>query len=342
MNQKLLVSPSPHIHSGDSIEKNMYSVIIALVPALIASVIFFGWDALLLTLISIVSCVAIEFVISRFMLKQDGMSITDGSAIITGLLLGLNLPSSLPWWIVVIGAFVAIGLGKMAFGGIGSNIFNPAILGRVFLLVSFPQQMTTWPRVKEVMESAQNAVTTASMDAISSATPLARIKGIANGNPDFSIESISSMRDLFLGQVGGSLGEVSAVALILGGIFLLIRKVITWEIPVSIVVTGFAFGGIMHLVNPALYVNPLYHVLGGGLLLGAIFMATDYSTSPMTRSGQILYGVCIGLLTMLIRLFGSYPEGMSFAILVMNAFTPMINRFSHPHLFGQVRRGRKK
>ena len=343
MNQKLLVSPSPHIHSGDSIEKNMYSVIIALIPALIASVIFFGWDSLLLTLIAIVSCVAFEFLIGRFMLGSDGMSVTDGSAIITGLLLGLNLPANLPWWIVVIGALVAIGLGKMAFGGIGANIFNPAILGRVFLLVSFPQQMTTWPRVKEVMEPLQNAVTTASanIDGISTATPLATMKGIADGNPEFSIEQLSSLRDLFMGQVGGSLGEVSAIALILGGIFLLVRKVITWEIPVSIIATVFVFAGIMHLVNPALYVNPLYHILGGGLLLGAIFMATDYSTSPMTRSGQILYGVCIGLLTMLIRLFGSYPEGMSFAILVMNAFTPMINRFSQPHLFGQVKAAKK-
>ncbi len=342
MNQKLLVSPSPHIHSGDSIEKNMYRVVLALIPALIASVIFFGWNALFLSLISIASCVAFEFLIGRFMMGQDGMSITDGSAIITGLLLGLNLPSELPWWIVVIGALVAIGIGKMAFGGIGANIFNPAILGRVFLLVSFPQQMTTWPRVKEVMESAHNAVTTASMDAVSSATPLATIKGIASGNPEFPMQSLGSLRDLFLGQVGGSLGEVSAVALILGGIYLLIRKVITWEIPVSILVTVFVFAGVMHLVNPTLYVSPMYHLLSGGLLIGAIFMATDYSTSPMTRSGQILYGVCIGLLTMLIRLFGSYPEGMSFAILVMNAFTPMINRFSRPHLFGQVRGEKQK
>ncbi len=342
MNQKLLVSPSPHIHSGDSIEKNMYRVVLALIPALIASVIFFGWNALFLSLISIASCVAFEFLIGRFMMGQDGMSITDGSAIITGLLLGLNLPSELPWWIVVIGALVAIGIGKMAFGGIGANIFNPAILGRVFLLVSFPQQMTTWPRVKEVIEGAHNAVTTASMDAVSSATPLATIKGISSGNPEFPMQSLGSLRDLFLGQVGGSLGEVSAVALILGGIYLLIRKVITWEIPVSILVTVFVFAGVMHLVNPTLYVSPMYHLLSGGLLIGAIFMATDYSTSPMTRSGQILYGVCIGLLTMLIRLFGSYPEGMSFAILVMNAFTPMINRFSRPHLFGQVRGEKQK
>ena len=342
MNQKLLVSPSPHIHSGDSIEKNMYRVILALVPALIASVIFFGWSALLLTLISIVACVAVEYLISRFMLKQDGSSVADGTAIITGLLLGLNLPAGLPWWIVVIGAVVAIGLGKMAFGGLGCNIFNPALLGRVFLLVSFPQQMTTWPRPAEVMAPLQNAITSASgMDAVSSATPLAMMKGIAQGNPDYSSEMLSSLRDLFLGQIGGSLGEVSAIALLIGGIYLLVRKVITWEIPVSIIGTVLVFSGIMHLVNPALYVNPLYHLLGGGLLLGAIFMATDYSTSPMTRSGQIIYGIAIGVITMLIRLFGSYPEGMSFAILVMNAFTPMINRFSQPHLFGQVRKAKK-
>lgn len=335
MNPKLLVSPSPHIHGGDSIEKNMYSVIIALIPALIAAVIFFGWSALFLTLTSIVSCVTIEWLISRFMLKEDGSSVLDGSAIITGLLLGLNLPSSLPWWIVVVGAIVAIGIGKMAFGGLGANIFNPAILGRVFLLVSFPQQMTSWPRVREVLPTAHQAVTGASLDAVSGATPLATIKQIAHGNSEVGLQAIGSLRDLFLGQIGGSLGEVSAVALILGGLFLLIRKVITWEIPVSIIATVYVFSGIMHLANPSLYVDPIYHLLSGGLLIGAIFMATDYTTSPLTRSGQLIYGVMIGILTVLIRLFGSYPEGMSFAILVMNAFTPMINRFTEPRLFGK-------
>ena len=336
MNQKLLVSPSPHIHGGDSIEKNMYRVILALVPALIASVLFFGIDALFLTLETIACCVAFEAIISRFLMKQDGRSILDGSAIITGLLLGLNLPASLPWWIPIIGSLVAIGLGKMAFGGIGANIFNPALLGRVFLLVSFPQQMTTWPKANQLLPALGGTP-----DAVSSATPLAVMKGIAEGKPEFSVESLSPIRDLFVGQVGGSLGEVSAIALILGGLYLLIRKVITWEIPVSIILTVAVFSGIMYLVNPALYVNPLYHILGGGLLLGAIFMATDYSTSPMTRSGQIIYGVAIGVITMLIRLFGSYPEGMSFAILVMNAFTPMINRFSQPHLFGKAAKAKK-
>ncbi len=325
MLKSLLVSPSPHIHSGDTIEKNMYGVIIALLPALVASVLFFGIDALLLTIVSIVSCLVFEFLIARYLLREKQLTIQDGSALLTGLLLAMNLPANLPIWIVIVGALVAIGLGKMAFGGLGNNIFNPAILGRVFLLVSFPQQMTTWPAPRRLMEAT---------DAVSSATPLAIVKGIAKGTEGFSVDQLSTAWDVVLGQMLGSLGEVSAIALLLGFVYLLIRRIITWHIPVSILLTAYLFAGIMHLINPTLYVSPLIHIVSGGMLLGAIFMATDYVTSPMTKSGQIIYGVSIGLITMLIRLFGAYPEGMSFAILIMNAFTPMLNRFTSPKLFG--------
>lgn len=334
MSNSLLVSHSPHIHSGDTIEKNMYGVIIALIPALIASVVFFGVDALVLTVVSVVSCLAFEFLISRFMLGNKQLTITDGSALITGILLAMNLPSNLPIWIVIIGALVAIGLGKMVFGGLGNNIFNPAILGRVFLLVSFPQQMTTWPDPRILIKSGVEAVSSASIDAASSATPLAIVKGIAKGTEGFRAEQLSTAWDVFIGQMSGSMGEVSAIALLIGLVYLLAKRIISWHIPVSILVTAYLFAGIMHLANPTLYVDPLIHIVSGGMLLGAIFMATDYVTSPMTKSGQIIFGVSIGLITMLIRLFGAYPEGMSFAILIMNAFTPMLNRFTSPRLFG--------
>lgn len=322
---KLLVSPSPHIHSGDSVERNMYGVIIALIPAFVVSILFFGVGALMVTIVSILSCMLFEYTIRRFIMGRTDMTVLDGSAILTGFLLALNLPSNLPMWIVIIGALVAIGVGKMTFGGLGSNIFNPAILGRVFLLVSFPQQMTTWPRPNLLLDR---------IDVSSAATPLGIAKGLAKGAPGFSMDQIPDLLDMLVGQVGGSFGEVSAIALCIGFGYLLVRKIITWHIPVAILSTSFAIAAIMHTINPALYVTPLVHMLSGGMLLGSIYMATDYVTSPMSKSGMILYGVMIGIITMLIRLFGSYPEGMSFAILIMNGFTPLINMYMKPKLFG--------
>lgn len=324
-NKQLLVSPSPHIHSGDSIERNMYAVILALLPAWLVSVYFFGLGSIIVTLTAIVSCLFFEWFIARFMLGKQELTITDGSAILTGLLLAMNLPSNLPLWIVVVGSLVAIGIGKMAFGGLGNNIFNPAIVGRVMLLISFPAQMTSYPTPR---------VLPMDMDAVTGPTPLAIAKGIATGTEGFSPDQLPTAVEALLGQVGGSLGEVSAGALILGFIFLLIRRVVTWHIPVAILVTAYLFGGIMHLVNPELYIDPMLHILSGGMLLGSLFMATDYVTSPMSKGGQILYGVMIGLITMLIRLFGSYPEGISFAILFMNGITPLINKYMKPKLFG--------
>ena len=311
------ISPSPHIHSGDSIEKNMYGVLIALVPTFIFSIVFFGLGAILVTLTSVAACLVFEYVIQKYLMKQRP-TIWDGSAIITGVLLAFNLPSSLPLWIVVIGALVAIGIGKMSFGGLGNNIFNPALTGRIFLLISFPAQMTTWPVVGQLTSYA---------DATTGATVLTLMK-------EGSLDKLSEMSDMLIGNMGGSLGEVSALALLLGMFYMLWKKIITWHVPVSIFVTVFVFTGIMHLVNPVQYASPFVHLLSGGLMLGAIFMATDYVTSPMSKSGMIVYGVGIGILTTVIRLFGSYPEGMSFAIFIMNGVTPLINSYMKPKHFG--------
>ena len=319
------ISPSPHVHGGDSIEKNMYGVLIALVPTFIFSIVFFGLGAILVTLTSVAACLVFEYVIQKYLMKQRP-TIWDGSAIITGVLLAFNLPSSLPLWIVVIGALVAIGIGKMSFGGLGNNIFNPSLVGRVFLLLSFPVQMTTWP--------VPNGFATA--DAVTGATPLALVKeAVKNGQAvGDTLSSVGiTTGNLILGNIGGSLGEVAAIGLLLGFAYMLIRKIISWHIPVAIFATVIVFSGILNLADPAQFAGPVFHLFTGGLMLGAIFMATDYVTSPMTHKGMLIYGVGIGLLTVIIRVFGAYPEGMSFAILIMNGFTPLINRYCKPRRF---------
>ncbi|MBR6538887.1 MAG: RnfABCDGE type electron transport complex subunit D [Bacteroides sp.] len=321
MGNKLFISNSPHVHSGDSVKKNMYGVLIALVPAFIASLVVFGMGALIVTLTSVAACVFFEWAIVKFLLKKDTCTVCDGSAILTGVLLAFNLPSNLPLWIIIIGALFAIGVGKMSFGGLGCNPFNPALVGRVFLLLSFPVQMTSWP-------------VAAQFDATTAATPLALIKA---GNFDALPDTLSLLLGNGAAGIGaGCIGEVSELALIIGLIYMLWKKIITWHIPVSILLTVFVFAGIMHWVDPVAYASPLYHLASGGLLLGACFMATDYVTSPMNHRGMLIYGVCIGLLTVIIRLFGAYPEGMSFAILIMNAFTPLINTYVKPKRFGEV------
>ena len=332
--EKLIVSPSPHIHSGDSISKNMYGVLIALIPAFLVSLYCFGLGALIVTLISVASCVLCEYLIQKFLLKKEA-TLYDGSAIITGVLLAFNLPSNLPVWIIIIGAFVAIGIGKMSFGGLGNNIFNPALVGRVFLLISFPAQMTTWP-VAGVFPMTY-------LDAQTGATTLSLI----HYSNDFAAAGRSA-----IGLTSGSLGEISEIALLLGLIFMLFRKIITWHIPVSIlgtvaIFTGLLFAGAMlhtyytegitdmqALMDSAKIYNPLIHLTSGGLMLGAVFMATDYVTSPMSKKGMIVYGIGIGIITVAIRAFGAYPEGMSFAILIMNALTPLINSYIKPKHFG--------
>ena len=327
MENKLIVSLSPHVHGGDSVKKNMYGVLVALLPAFLVSLYFFGLGALIVTATSVLACLFFEWAIGKFIMKRETTSITDGSAIITGVLLAFNLPSNLPVWIIILGALFAIGVAKMSFGGLGCNPFNPALAGRVFLLLSFPVQMTSWPAVGQL---------TAYTDAVTTATPLAIMKGVINGAPGVSMDQLPSAMDLFFGNNPGCVGEVSALALLLGLAYMLWKKIITWHVPVSILVTVFVFAGIMHLVNPDLYASPVVHLFSGGLMLGAIFMATDYVTSPMNHRGMLIYGVCIGLLTVIIRLFGAYPEGMSFAILIMNAFTPLINTYVKPKRFGEV------
>ena len=319
---KLTVSLSPHVHGGDSVKKNMYGVCLALLPALLWSLYYFGLGALIVLATSVLACVFFEWAITKFLLRRENLTVCDGSAALTGLLLGFNLPSNLPLWIIILGALFAIGVGKLSYGGLGQNPFNPALVGRVFLLISFPVQMTTWP------------VSRAAVDAATGPTPLSVMQNaIATGDASLLKELPSSL-DMLVGQTGGSLGEVSAICLLLGCLFMLWRKIITWHIPVSILFSVFLFSGLLHVLSPV-YANPVQVVLSGGLMLGACFMATDYVTSPMTGGGQIIYGVCIGLLTVVIRNWGAYPEGMSFAILIMNAFTPLINTYCKPKRFGR-------
>ncbi len=335
---KLLnVSGSPHVHSGESIKRIMWDVNIALIPVFAVSLLFFGWDALIVSLVSVGCCVLFQWLIEKFLLKTH-TTISDGSAVITGLLLAFNVPSNLPIWILIIGALVAIGIGKMSFGGIGKNPFNPALVGRVFMLISFPVQMTSWPKPNYIFGEMPQALTgaTAAADATTGATPLGLIKAAMKSGGDLSsIPGLPDYWNLLIGQHGGSLGEISAIAILIGGIYLLCRKVISWHIPTSFILSAFIFAGILHLIAPTHYIAPLYHILTGGLLLGAVFMATDMVTSPMAKSGQILFGIGCGLLTIVIRTWGAYPEGVSFAILLMNAVVPLINKGFKPKRFAK-------
>ncbi|SFW31899.1 electron transport complex protein RnfD [Prevotellaceae bacterium HUN156] len=326
---KLIVSLSPHAHGTDSVERNMYGVIIALLPALLVSFWFFGIGSAIVCATSVAACVFFEWAINKFMLKNERNTILDGSAILTGLLLGFNLPSNLPIWIIIIGALFAIGVAKMTFGGLGNNLFNPALVGRAALLVAFPAQMTTWPKVGQL---------TSYLDAETGATPLAIMKEAIKSGDSSVLKQLPDTMSLFLGNHpdgAGAIGEICALALLLGLVYMLWRKIITWHIPVSIIATVFILSGLMHMASPV-YADPLSVIFSGGLMLGAIFMATDYVTSPMTAKGQLIYGIAIGVLTVVIRNWGAYPEGMSFAILIMNAFTPLINTYVKPKRFGEV------
>ena len=326
---KLIVSLSPHAHGTDTVERNMYGVIIALLPALLVSFYFFGLGSVVVMATSVAACVLLEWAINKFMLKNPRNTVLDGSAVLTGLLLGFNLPSNLPIWIIIIGAIFAIGFAKMPFGGLGNNLFNPALVGRAALLVAFPAQMTTWPKVGQLGSY---------LDAETGATPLAVIKQAIKSGDASVLDQLPDATSLFLGthpDGAGAMGEICALALLIGLAYMLWKKIITWHIPVSIIGTVFVIAGVLHLANPV-YADPVSVILSGGLMLGAIFMATDYVTSPMTAKGQLIYGVCIGLLTIIIRNWGAYPEGMSFAILIMNAFTPLINNYVKPKRFGEV------
>ena len=327
--KQLLVSSAPHIHGKENTRNLMRDVIIALVPAVLVSIYYFGFSAIKLVLVGVISCMLVEFLIQKFLLKGK-CSICDCSAALTGVLLALNLPPNSPWWLIAVGAVVAIGVAKMTFGGLGQNLFNPALVGRVFLLISFPVLMTDW--------TAPASFFGAVIDATSGATPLALVKeAVAAGTPIseiFANNPSLSYSQLLFARVG-SAGEVSAIALLLGFVYLLVRRVIKPHITLSIWATVFVFSGILWLCNPEQFTDPVFNLLTGGMMLGSIFMATDYVTSPMSDKGMVIFGVGIGILTILIREFGAYPEGISFAILIMNATVPLINMYVKPKRFAK-------
>lgn len=324
----LTVSGSPHLHADQSVSKIMYGVVFSLIPAMLVSFYFFGLAAILVTLTAVVSCMAFEYLIQKYLIKGP-LTVFDGSAIITGVLLAFNVPANLPLGIVVIGSAVAIGMGKMTFGGLGKNPFNPALVGRVFLMISFPVQMTTYPKPA--------AFSTALSDAVTGPTPLTIIKdGVSRGEPISELMmKVPDSLNMLMGNMGGSAGEISAIAIILGGLYMLFRKIITWHIPVVYLGSAAIFAGIFWLINPEVYPDPVFHLVTGGLMLGAIYMATDYATSPMSPRGMIIYAIGCGVLTIIIRLFGAYPEGVAFSILIMNAFVPLINKALKPKRFGE-------
>ena len=314
----------------------MGDVLIALLPALVVTLIVYGWYAVTVIGVSVGCCIAFEYLIERYILKRNS-TVGDLSAVVTGVLLGFNLPATLPVWMIAVGALVAIGVGKLAFGGLGCNPFNPALVGRVFLLISFPVQMTSFATPTHVAPLVESTVQAAATDAVSGPTLLSFVKeSLKNGATASELTQKLSFNDMLLGFKAGSVGEIAALALLLGFAYLLVRRVITWHIPVSVLGTMALFAAICWWADPEGYMNPLFHLLSGGALLGAIFMATDYSSSPMTHTGMIIYGIGIGAITMLIRLWGSYPEGMSFAILIMNAVVPLLNKYIHPSRFGVV------
>lgn len=343
MINRLFVAPSPHIHSGNKTSKLMIGVLIALLPTMVVSTIFYGWAAIYITAVAVASCIGFEWLIGKFLMKRPS-TISDGSAILTGVLLSFNLPASVPAWVVILGSLFAIGIAKMSYGGLGRNLFNPALAGRVFLLISFPAMMTTFPLSlrntpldNQVIKPFVIETNFLSTDAVSGATPLAQAReSVAQGGTiDQSINQIS-IKEMLLGNKTGSYGEVATLALLLGFLYMLYKKIITWHIPISILASMFIFSGILWFIDPLHNINPVFQLLTGGALLGAIFMATDYVTSPMTKVGMLIYGVMIGVITIVIRTWGDYPEGISFAILIMNAATPLLNKIKSKK-FGEKR-----
>ncbi len=352
------VSASPHIHQEVSVKKVMWNVVIALIPALVVAVVLFGFRALALTVYGVIAAVVTEALIQK--LRKKEISISDGSAVITGMLVAFNIHAAAPWWIPVIGAVFAIAIGKHVFGGLGHNPLNPALLGRVFLVASWPTLTTTgWPRnvfgaLSGVSSNLDNIPAVNNL--ITSATPLAVAKSLRD--PAFvetiketlpnapqilmgEIADVNTLQNLFWGNIGGCIGEVSAAALLLGAILLAWKRIIEWRIPVSYIgtvfVLTFAFGGINGPFSASILL-PFFHILSGGIMLGAFYMATDMVTSPLTKRGRIYFGIGCGLLTVVIRLYGGYPEGVTFAILLMNLLVPLIDRYTLPKFFGEVKK----
>ncbi len=327
MKEPLILSSSPHINSPETIPVIMFQVCLALLPAIFVGIYSFGARAAWIIVLSIVSALAFEAVAQKIMGRP--ISIRDGSACVTGILLALNLPPTVPWWLVIIGAFFAIIIGKQIYGGLGHNPFNPALVGRVVLLISFPAQMTLWAFPSHPLFFHIT-------DTLSGATPLGWAKTHVMSHGTLPTTIPFNLTQIFIGQTGGCIGEISALALLLGAAFLFWKKVIPWIIPVSFIATTFLITGTFWVISPEHYINPLYQIFSGGLLLGAFFMATDMVTNPVTKGGMLLFGIGCGLLTAVIRLFGGYPEGVSFAILLMNAATPLLDRWTRPKVFGEV------
>ena len=326
--ERLLVSPSPHIHSKTTTSVLMRDVVIALIPAIAVSVVFYGLAALLVLAVSVISCVLLEYLITKYLLKAPS-TVGDWSAAVTGILLALNLPVSTPWWVVFIGALVAVGVAKMTFGGLGQNVFNPALAGRVFLLISFPTYMTNWAIPGGLFGA----------DAVSGATPLGIInEGLMKGlsASDLIAQNGFTASQMLFANIGGAAGEASAIAILIGFIYLLARKVIKPWITLSILGTVAVVSCLFWMADPARFTGPVFNLLTGGLLLGACFMATDYVTSPVSTKGGIIFGVGIGFITLMIRYFGSYPEGVSFAILIMNSTVPLLDRWFHQKKYGRA------
>jgi len=337
-----VISSSPHTHSGASVERIMLDVVIALLPAFAAALWFFRLDALRLTTVCVATCLAAEWACRKAM--RRGNSISDLSAVVTGMLLAFNLPPALPSWMAAAGSLFAIVVAKQVFGGLGYNPFNPALVGRAFMLISFTGAMTTWSAsewTQKLRYAAVDAATaaTAAADATTLATPLGYAKEALKAGKDLPIFDLSLLRDFFLGNINGCVGETSALALLIGAAYLLARKVITWHIPVAYLLTVLAYAAVLRLTAPSTSLPPLAHLFSGGLMLGAFFMATDMVTTPVTRRGMLVFGIGCGIITMLIRTVksGAYPEGVSFAILIMNAFTPLINRATRNRVFGAKR-----
>jgi electron transport complex protein RnfD len=323
MSQGFVVSMPPHERSGESVSTIMWGVAGALLPALIAGVYFFGIRALAVTLFSVLACVAVEYLIQKYIFRMEETTAMDGSAAVTGMLLAFNVPSSIPLWQLLVGAIVSIGIAKMAFGGIGNNPFNPALIGRAFMLTSFPVSMTTWP-VPGATRFMWNT------DAVTGATPLGILKESGFGAGEFP-----GYLNMFLGNQGGCIGEISALAVLLGGLYMVYRGWISWQVPILYLGALALITGIFWVFDPVRYADPLFHVLAGGAMIGAWFMATDMTTSPMSLKGKVIFAVGGGLLAGLIRLVGGFPEGVSYSILLMNAAVPFIDKYVKPRTFGK-------
>lgn len=341
---------APFSHAANSVTNAMALVMLALAPATLFNLWLFGWPAILLFLITIGSCVAVEAICLRFADKEIAFTLMDGSAILTGWLLALSLPPWAPWWAGIFGAVVGIGLTKHAYGGIGQNAFNPAMVARVALLISFPVAMTTWVAPHPIFsagapgfgESLGITLGGVLPDAMTSATPLGHIKTeLSRGIPILnSLAVLPGLSDMALGLRAGSLGETSAVLILAGGLFLIFRRVISWHIPVALIAGLLIPATIANQLDPGRYASPLFHLFAGGTFLGAFFIATDYVTSPVSKAGKLVFGAGCGLLTWVIRTYAGYPEGMAFAVLLMNSLAPIIDQYMRPRVFGRTRSGK--